>query len=114
MHVYSGNTFLPLKEDNLSIMNNVTRPNVCCLEIPLYVYITVVCLLAVSLVSCRLACDHRQCAEFLSLAVSSWERPVVEKAANLVEELLRKGLLDADSTARKHCRRYMYIYTHSA
>ena len=27
-NLYSGNTLLPLKEDNLSIMDNTSRPNV--------------------------------------------------------------------------------------
>ena len=27
-NLYSGNTFLPLKEDNLSIMDKMIRPNV--------------------------------------------------------------------------------------
>ena len=48
---------------------------------------------------------HRQCYEFLTLAVSTWERPIVEKAAGLVEDLLRKGLVDADAASRRHCRR---------
>ena len=32
--LYNGNTFLPLKEDNLSIMDKMIRPNVS--VIPLY------------------------------------------------------------------------------
>lgn len=56
--------------------------------------------------------SYRQCAEFLSLALSSWERPVVEKAANVIEDQLRKGLLDADPTARKYCRRYINVLGH--
>jgi CLIP-associating protein 1/2 len=53
---------------------------------------------------------RKQCAEFLSLALLSWERPVVEKAASVAEDLLRKGLADADTTARKHCRRAYWSY----
>ena len=53
----------------------------------------------------------RQCAEFISLATSAWSRGVLEKALSLLEELIRKGLKDADAQARKHMRRYS---THSS
>ncbi len=48
---------------------------------------------------------RRQCAELISLSTSAWSRGVLEKALSLLEELIRKGLKDADAQARKHMRR---------
>ena len=50
----------------------------------------------------------RQCAELFYLAMTTWETQRLDKAVPLVEELLRKGLTDADGTTRKHIRRYIY------
>ena len=36
---------------------------------------------------------------------------MVEKAVSVTEDLLRKGLADADATARKHCRKYVQCIT---
>ena len=38
LYLYSGNKFLPLKEDNLSIVDKMIRPNVSVtyLEVPLH------------------------------------------------------------------------------
>ncbi|CAI8057490.1 CLIP-associating protein 1 [Geodia barretti] len=60
--------------------------------------------------SSKSAIIRKQCAEFLLLALLSWERPVVEKAASVTEDLLRKGLADADATSRKHCRKAYWSY----
>ena len=58
-----------------------------------------------TLALCVCSLVRRQCAEFVSLAISSWNTAVLEKALSLLEETVRKGLKDADAQARKHMRR---------
>ena len=60
-------------------------------------------------ITCTCTCgEHlisRYCAEFISMALHSWEGHVLERSSGLLEDVLRRGVVDADSATRKHIRR---------
>lgn len=56
------------------------------------------------------AITRKSCAEIIDLFTRSWDTSVLDRGGSVLEEVIVKGIKDADPTARKLMRRYTYIY----
>ena len=53
---------------------------------------------------------RKYCAEFLDMITHIWDTTVLDRAGSAIEEVIVKGLKDADPTARKFMRRAFWGY----